>query len=239
MKRIAVIFAGGVGSRMKNDKMPKQFLEWNGKPILIQTLSIFEEEPFIDGIVLVCKSDWMDYAKALIAKEGLQKIVSIVPGGESALDSQYNGLLEVKRLYGVDDITVLIHDGVRPLVDRSTIVRNIRSVETKGSAITVTPAIETVMVTDDGEIKTILNRQQCLMAKAPQSFRLVDILSVHDTSIAEGIHDFIDSASMMMHYGYPLYPVWGEPENIKITTPSDYYMFTGILKNRESGGEGN
>lgn len=73
MKRIAVIFAGGVGSRMKNDKMPKQFLEWNGKPILIQTLSIFEEEPFIDGIVLVCKSDWMDYAKALIAKEGLQK----------------------------------------------------------------------------------------------------------------------------------------------------------------------
>ena len=227
MKRIAVIFAGGVGSRMKNDKMPKQFLEWNGKPILIQTLSIFEEEPFID------------YARALIAKEGLQKIVSIVPGGETALDSQYNGLLEVKRLYGVDDITVLIHDGVRPLVDRSTIVRNIRSVETKGSAITVTPAIETVMVTDDGEIKTILNRQQCLMAKAPQSFRLVDILSVHDTSIAEGIHDFIDSASMMMHYGYPLYPVWGEPENIKITTPSDYYMFTGILKNRESGGEGN
>ena len=148
-------------------------------------------------------------------------------------------MLEVKRLYGVDDITVLIHDGVRPLVDRSTIIRNIRSVETKGSAITVTPAIETVMVTDDGEIKTILNRQQCLMAKAPQSFRLVDILSVHDTSIAEGIHDFIDSASMMMHYGYPLYPVWGEPENIKITTPSDYYMFTGILKNRESGGEGN
>ena len=224
MKRIAVIFAGGVGSRMKNDKMPKQFLEWNGKPILIQT---------------VCKADWMDYAKALIAKEGLQKIVSIVSGGETALDSQYNGLLEVKRLYGVNDITVLIHDGVRPLVDRSTIVRNIRSVETKGSAITVTPAIETVMVTDDGEIKTILNRQQCLMAKAPQSFRLVDILSVHDTSIAEGIHDFIDSASMMMHYGYPLYPVWGEPENIKITTPSDYYMFTGILKNRESGGEGN
>lgn len=91
-------------------------------------------------------------------------------------------------MYGVDNVTVLIHDGVRPLVDSSTIVRNIRSVESKGSAITVTPAIETVMVTDDGEIRTILNRQQCLMAKAPQSFRLGDILSVHDTSIAEGIH---------------------------------------------------
>ena len=156
MKRIAVIFAGGVGSRMRNDKMPKQFLEWNGKPILIQTLAIFEAEPYIDGIVLVCKADWMDYAKELIEKEGLQKVVSVVPGGETALDSQYNGLLETKRLYGVDNVTVLIHDGVRPLVDSSTIVRNIRSVESKGSAITVTPAIETVMVTDDGEIRTIL-----------------------------------------------------------------------------------
>ena len=236
MKRIAVIFAGGVGSRMKNDKMPKQFLEWNGKPILIQTLSIFEEEPFIDGIVLVCKSDWMDYARALIAKEGLQKIVSIVPGGDSALDSQYNGLTEAKRLFPNEEVTVLIHDGVRPLVDKATIERNIESVETKGSAITVTPAIETVMVTDNGSINRILNRSQCLMAKAPQSFKLDDILSVHDRAKTEGIHDFIDSASMMMHYGYTLYPVLGETENIKITTPSDYYMFTGIIKNRELGG---
>ena len=75
-----------------------------------------------------------------------------------------------------------------------------------------------------------------LMAKAPQSFKLDDILSVHDRSKAEGTHNFIDSASMMMHYGYTLYPVLGETENIKITTPSDYYMFTGINKNRELGG---
>ena len=148
----------------------------------------------------------------------------------------YNGLAEAKRLFPNDVVTVLIHDGVRPLVDRETIERNIESVETKGSAITVTPAIETVMVTDNGSINRILNRSQCLMAKAPQSFKLDDILSVHDRAKAEGIHDFIDSASMMMHYGYTLYPVLGETENIKITTPSDYYMFTGIIKNRELGG---
>ena len=133
-------------------------------------------------------------------------------------------------------MTVLIHDGVRPLVDSATIERNIESVESKGSAITVTPAIETIMVTQDGSINRILNRNECLMAKAPQSFRLDDILSVHDQAKDDGIHDFIDSASMMMHYGYTLYPVLGETENIKITTPSDYYMFTGIIKNRELGG---
>ena len=236
MKRIAVIFAGGVGARMNNSKTPKQFLEWNGRPILIQTLDVFEQTDLIDGIVLACKAEWIDHTQNLIREAGLQKVLSIVPGGESALDSQYNGLAEAKRLFPNEDVTVLIHDGVRPLVDKATIERNIESVETKGSAITVTPAIETVMVTDNGSINRILNRSECLMAKAPQSFKLDDILSVHDRSKAEGTHNFIDSASMMMHYGYTLYPVLGETENIKITTPSDYYMFTGIIKNRELGG---
>lgn len=145
-------------------------------------------------------------------------------------------MTEAKRLFPNEEVTVLIHDGVRPLVDKATIERNIESVETKGSAITVTPAIETVMVTDNGSINRILNRSECLMAKAPQSFKLDDILSVHERAKTEGIHNFIDSASMMMHYGYTLYPVLGETENIKITTPSDYYMFTGIIKNRELGG---
>ena len=236
MKRIAVIFAGGVGARMNNSKTPKQFLEWNGRPILIQTLDVFEQTDLIDGIVLACKAEWIDHTKNLIKEAGLKKVLSIVPGGESALDSQYNGLAEAKRLFPNEDVTVLIHDGVRPLVDKETIERNIESVETKGSAITVTPAIETVMVTDNGSINRILNRSQFLMAKAPQSFKLDDILSVHDRAKAEGTHNFIDSASMMMHYGYTLYPVLGETENIKITTPSDYYMFTGIIKNRELGG---
>ena len=236
MKRIAVIFAGGVGARMNNSKTPKQFLEWNGRPILIQTLDVFEQTDLIDGIVLAYKAEWIEHTQNLIKEAGLQKVLSIVPGGESALDSQYNGLAEAKRLFPNEDVTVLIHDGVRPLVDKATIERNIESVETKGSAITVTPAIETVMVTDNGSINRILNRSECLMAKAPQSFKLDDILSVHDRSKAEGTHNFIDSASMMMHYGYTLYPVLGETENIKITTPSDYYMFTGIIKNRELGG---
>ena len=125
---------------------------------------------------------------------------------KSALGSQYNGLVETKRLFPDEDVTVLIHDGVRPLVDSATIERNIESVESKGSAITVTPAIETIMVTQDGSINRILNRNECLMAKAPQSFRLDDILSVHDRAKRRWIHDFIDSASMMMHYGLHFIP---------------------------------
>lgn len=231
---VALIFAGGVGSRMGSNT-PKQFLEWNGKAIIIHTLLVFEEQQAIDAIVIACKKEWIDYTKGLILKEGIRKVVSIVPGGATALDSQLNGLREIKRLYPNEEVAVLIHDGVRPLVDAATIMRNIDLVWEKGNAITVTKAIETVIRSDEtGAVKEILNRDNCLMAKAPQSFKLDDIIAAHEKSLAEGTHDFIDSASMMIHYGHTLYTVMGEPENIKVTTPSDYYMFLGISKNREN-----
>lgn len=230
---IALIFAGGIGSRM-GSPTPKQFLVWDGKTILIHTLNVFERNTMIDEIVIACKDGWIDYTWELIAAEGLKKVKAIVPGGETALDSQYNGLLEIARLHPEEDIAVLIHDGVRPLVDDDTICRNIESVWSHGNAITVTNAIETVISIDqEGTVQNILDRSACRMAKAPQSFFLKDILEAHNRAIREGKHSFIDSASMMYHYGHKLHTVIGEPENIKVTTPSDYYMFLGISANRE------
>lgn len=234
---VALIFAGGIGSRMGSET-PKQFLEWNGKAIIIHTLNVFEGHPEIDEIVIACKEEWIDYTKELIQREGIRKVASIVPGGVTALDSQFNGLKEIKRLYSEKEVAVLIHDGVRPLVDTATVKRNIDSVWENGNAITVTKAIETVIkIDEEGSVQEILNRDYCRMAKAPQSFRLNDIIATHERAIAEGKHDFIDSASMMIYYGHTLHTVIGEPENIKVTTPSDYYMFLGISKNRE--GQGN
>lgn len=229
----ALIFAGGIGSRMGSET-PKQFLEWNGKAVIIHTINVFERHPGIDEIVIACKEDWIDYTKELILKEGIRKVVSIVPGGKTALDSQYNGLKEIKRLHPAEKTVVLIHDGVRPLLDADTVQRNIDTAWAYGNAITVTKAIETVIKIDnEGAVEEILDRDFCRMAKAPQSFLLDEILCVHEKAIRDGKHDFIDSASMMMHYGCTLHTVMGMPENIKITTPSDYYMFLGISKNRE------
>lgn len=234
MKVVAVIFAGGVGSRMKNEGVPKQFLEWNGKAIIIHTLEVFESQENVDAIVVVSKEEWIGHTEALIQKAGLRKVVAVVPGGSSALESQYHGLLATKKQFGNQKVAVLIHDGVRPLVDHATIQRNIDSVRENGSAITVSKAIETVIQVGDNGIEGIMDRGSCRMAKAPQSFLLDQILNAHETAIRDGRHDFIDSASLMMAYGYRLYPVDGEPENIKITTPSDYYMFLGISKNRDN-----
>lgn len=231
---MAIIFAGGAGQRMGRE-IPKQFLAWNGKAILIQTLELFERCRRIDEVIVVSKGDWIGYTKELIAEAGLKKVADVIPGGETALESQYRGLQRARELHPhTEDIAVLIHDGVRPLVSAETIEKCLASVHTYGSAVTVCPAIETVIQTDEaGSVTGVLDRGFCRMAKAPQGFFLKDILAVHEKTMAEGRHSYIDSASMMFDNGFSLHTVEGEPENIKITTPLDYYMYCGIIKSRE------
>ena len=235
MSNVAVIFAGGTGQRMNTRTKPKQFLELYGKPIIVYTLEAFDRHNEIDGIIVVMLESWIGYTKELIRKFGLEKIKKIVPGGSSGQESIYNGLCAASEFYGENDV-VLIHDGVRPLIDEETITANIRSVEEHGTAITVTAAIETITMKDEtGAVGTIIDRSRCELARAPQSFRLGQILGVHNKVRQENERaGFIDSASMMKHYGYKLYTVQGKPENIKITTPSDYYIFRAMVDARES-----
>ena len=145
MKNVAVIFAGGTGSRMNNVSRPKQFIELNGKPVIIYTLELFENHPKIDGIVVVCLETWIDFLKELLNKFHITKVASVVPGGTTGQESIYNGLVRAHELYG-DDTVVLIHDGVRPLITEQTITDNIDTVVKYGNCITCVPATETFMV---------------------------------------------------------------------------------------------
>ena len=230
---VAIIFAGGTGQRMNTRTRPKQFLEVHGKPILVYTLEEFNCHPEIDGIILVILKSWVEYCEELVDRFRLNKVKAVIAGGESALMSQWKGLLKAAELFGEDTI-VLIHDGVRPLVDGVTISKNIKSVKEYRTAITVTPATETIVVkTGTDVIGQIIERSKVEMARAPQSFFRSDILDAHEKAQKEGV-DFIDSASMMQYYGYQLHIVKGSPENIKITTPNDFYTFRALLDAREN-----
>lgn len=229
----ALIFAGGTGQRMNTKTRPKQFLELHGKPIIVYTLEIFENHPDIDSIVVVCLESWIPFLEKLLMKFDLNKVVKIVPGGETGQQSIKAGLDAISSLYD-EDATVLIHDGVRPLVRDETISKCIDCVNTNGNAITVVPAIETVVQQNDGQIANVIERKDCCNAKAPQCFRLGDIQKAHKMSQDAGLNEFIDSATMMRHFGYELFTVEGEPENIKITTPSDFYIFRAIVDEREN-----
>ena len=236
MSNVAVIFAGGTGQRMNTRTKPKQFLELHGQTIIVYNWEAIQQHEESDGIIVVMLESWIDYTESLVRKYDLNKVKKIVPGGNSGQESIFNGLCAAGALYGDDDI-VLIHDGVRPLVDEETITANIRSVEEYGTAITVTPAIETITMKDEtGAVGTIIDRSKCELARAPQRFKLGQILAVHREAreTKGGADVFIDSASMMKHYGYKLYTVQGKPENIKITTPSDYYIFRAMVDAREN-----
>lgn len=232
MKRenVAIIFAGGTGERMRNASRPKQFIEHRGKPVLAYTLERFQSHPEIDAIVLVSLRDWIDYCWELARTYRFDKLVSIVPGGATAHESTRNGLEEARGRFS-DDAIALIHDGVRPFIDARTISADIASVREFGSAITVVPAIETVAIGSEPGAR-IVDRNLCQMVRAPQCFRLGDILRAHDRARAEG-REFIDSATMMSRYGCALHTVPGQMENIKITTALDMHLFRAIVDMQE------
>lgn len=234
-KNIALIFAGGSGTRMNSKSKPKQFLEMNGKPIIIHTLEYFENHEQIDGIVIACIGEWIPYLQEKLERFHIQKVCKVVSGGTTGQESIYNGLCALHELFPQEDTAVLIHDGVRPLITEKLITDNIEAVRTHGSAITVTPVTETIVVSEEsGGISDVVKRANCFHAKAPQSFLLKDILAAHEKALAENIHDMIDSVTMMKHYGYPLHIVEGPVENIKITSPADFYVFRALFEAREN-----
>ncbi|WP_333813446.1 IspD/TarI family cytidylyltransferase [Muricomes intestini] len=230
----AVIFAGGTGTRMNTKTRPKQFLTLHGKEIIIYTLEHFENHPDIDGISVVCIAEWIDYLKTLLDRYRIKKVKWISPGGITGQKSIYNGL-NAMRGDIADDSIVLIHDGVRPLIDEELISDNIRTAREKGCAVTVVPAVETVMLVDENEqIVESVDRNKCRVVRAPQSFIYQNLMDAHDKARAAGIDNMIDSATMMSEAGYTLYPVVGKPDNIKITTPSDFYTFRAIVEAEEN-----
>ena len=231
----ALIFAGGTGKRMGTAGRPKQFLELHGKPIIIHTLEHFDRHPQIDAICVVCIESWIGYLQDQLDRFRIRKVRWIVPGGATSQDSTRAGLNAIAADCPPDDTIVLIHDGVRPLITEQLITDNITAVKKYGNAITTAPAIETIITVDSQETVTgLIDRQTCRLARAPQSFRLADILQMHQRSIDDGYDQMIDSASLMIHYGTRLHLVAGPAENIKITTPSDFYIFKAIQEAREN-----
>lgn len=231
---VAVIYAGGQGSRLHNYSRPKQFLEFRGKPVVVYTIEIFQHIQEIDAIVVACLEDWIPYLRTQIEKYNLDKVVEVVPGGRRGQDSIYNGLVCAEQHFP-DDTMVLIHDGVRPLAMEKTIIECIEVAKEKGNCVVCVPATETLIVRGADGALDVPDRDSSLMARAPQCFVLKDILEAHRKALAEGIHDFVDSCTMMHHYGHEFHTILGTMENIKITTPADYFMFRAIIEAREEG----
>ena len=231
---IAVIFAGGIGKRMNNNGIPKQFIKVYNKEILIYTLEHFQKHPQIDEIIIVMLKDYIERTKELVELYNISKVNRIVEGGSTGQESIFNGLVAANDISVSADDIVLIHDGVRPLINSQVITDNIESVRANGSAITVANVVETIVSTGSNHtINDVYERSVLKIARAPQSFFLADIYPTSRKAIEEK-EAFIDSCSLMSHYGYKIYYVEGPSDNIKITTVEDYYSFRAIIQAKEN-----
>lgn len=231
---VAVIFAGGVGSRMHSKDLPKQFLCIHGKPIIVHTVEHFENHSMVDAIVIACVAEWVDYCTDLMKTWGMTKVKQVVPGGETGQLSIYNGLNAAKDLADPEKTIVLIHDGVRPMINEQVITNCIESVKEYGTAITCVPAIETVVeASSDNITQRVHDRESLRIARAPQCFWLDDILQMHKRAMAVGRVGYTDSATLFIAYGIELHLVDGPMENIKVTTPGDFFSLQAILNARE------
>ena len=169
-----LILAGGVGQRMRRTGMPKQFLEVFGKPIIIYTLQKFEYCENIDAVVIVCHSSWKDYMESMLQRYGLKKIKAVVSGGKDRQESVLNGLKYIQANGALDEDVIVIHDGVRPLIQENILSENIRVAMKYGNAMTVRPVIESVVITDKDEVgfEDFKKRDDTYSLTAPQSFKL-------------------------------------------------------------------
>lgn len=234
-KNIAIIFAGGSGARMGSG-LPKQFIEVNGKPIIIHTMEIFEDHPKIDKIYIACKADYISKLKKYVKRYFITKVAGIVPGGATGQDSIYNAL-KAAADENPEDSIVLIHDGVRPCITSEVIDVDLECVKKKGSAVTCTALFETPVVSKNGDfVDDMPPRKEMFTAQAPQCFYLGEVMAAHhkmrETNPEyEGI---VDTCTLMKKTGKEVAIVEGNRGNIKVTTPEDLYTFQAMLQYREA-----
>lgn len=236
---IAVILAGGVGKRMNPNGIPKQFLKINDVPIIIHTLSIFEECKEVDGIIITCVKKYMEYLTDLIEQYKITKVLKIVEGGETNQLSSYNGVMAANDFVNKSEKNiVMLHDGVRPIIDSDLIKRNIETVEKYGSAISCAQSKETTVIADEanGEILNITERQNTYIARAPQSFFLEELTKAHQKAHELGEINMIDACSIMYKYSNSckMHVVKCSSDNIKITTPDDFYVAEALIKSKKA-----
>ena len=232
-----IILAGGVGQRMRRTGMPKQFLEVFGKPIIIYALQKFEYCEDVDEVVIVCHSSWKEYMESMIQRYGLKKIRAVIPGGKDRQDSLLNGVKYIKANGAKDEDVVVIHDGVRPLIQESIISENIRIAKKHGSAMTVRPVIESVIVSDKDEVgfEDFKKRDDTYSLTAPQSFQLQILTKAYeDIKGKETPMPLLDAALVFTYLGNSIHIIKENNNNLKVTTPEDYYILKAMLELEEN-----
>lgn len=233
MATIAIIIAGGSGHRMGQD-IPKQFINVNDKPILMYTLDGFQKHPQVDAIEVVCIDGWHDVVWAYAKQFNITKLKWVTSGGETGQESIRNGVYNLKDVCSKDDI-IIIHDGIRPLVDATVLTDVIKIAKEKGNAVTSMPYNEQIFVVAEDDSSTTtkyIPRETLRRVSTPQAYTYGKLDWAYHKAFEEkiGIYGSSYTNTMMVELGERLNFAAGSDKNIKLTTKDDLEMFKAYLK---------
>lgn len=231
MSTIAIIIAGGSGNRMGQD-IPKQFITIYDKPIIIYTLEGFERHPQIDNIEVVCLDGWQDVLWAYAKQFNITKLKWVTTGGRTGQESIRNGVYNLINK-ARDDDTIIIHDGIRPLVDESVLTDVILKCHQYGNAVTAMPYNEQIFIADDEYSTTkFIPRETIRRVATPQAYQFKLLYEKYHEAFEKkiGILGSHYTNTMMVELGVKLYFSAGSDKNIKLTTRDDLELFKAYLK---------
>lgn len=233
-----IILAGGTGTRVGADR-PKQFIEVLGKPVLAYTIKIFQENPYIDAVEIVCHHNWMNYCTQMCEKYGLTKVKWIVLGGKTFQNSVINGVKHLESLLGTEtslDDNVFIQYGGAPFTSQKIVNAVVAMTKERGSAVTATPCYQLLSERTTESTSTVwCDRDKYIQIACPYGFRFSYLLDIYKKSAEQGLLEIIDphTTSLMYALGETINYTYGDQTNIKITTAEDIKIFEGYVLEQE------
>lgn len=234
-RRVKMVFgavlAGGIGSRMGNEK-PKQYLNIGGKPIIVHTLEKFCINNKFEKIIVLCPQQWINHTQNLINKHiGETDRIVVLAGGETRNETIMNAIKYIEENYTIDDDAVIVtHDSVRPFLTHRIIEENIKYAKEYGACDTVIPATDTIVQSMDNQvISDIPDRSKMYQGQTPQSFKIKKLKSLYEGLSEDEKTILTDAAKIFVIKGEKVYLVDGEVSNIKITYPYDLRVAETLL----------
>ncbi|OCA81046.1 2-C-methyl-D-erythritol 4-phosphate cytidylyltransferase [Bacillus sp. FJAT-27225] len=224
-----ILPAAGRGKRM-GAEVNKLLLEVEGMPILIHTLLVFEKDSQCDGLILVINPDEQKEIEGLLKTYKVTKPVIFVAGGAERQLSVMNGLA------AVDSGLVLVHDAARPFITLEQITTLVKTAEQEGAAVLAVPVKDTVKRVADGQVVETIERSSLWAIQTPQAFRISLLRKAHEKAEKEGFLG-TDDASLVERLGHRVSVVFGDYNNIKLTTKEDLIFAEAIIKQKKASAE--
>lgn len=238
MRNVAVILAGGTGSRM-GSSVPKQFMPLAGRAVIEYSIDTFCGHPAIDEVAVVVHPDWRHEMEAIVTRRQWAKLTNVIDGGTERYMSSLNAIMAY--IDYPDDTNLLLHDAARPMVSADIVSRVIEALEHYEAVGVAVGSVDTVWEVhpDIAEgrnfIARIPERRLMRRAQTPQAFRLPLLRDAYQRALQDPLFSATDDCGVVRRYmpGVKICVVDGEERNMKLTHFDDIVQLNTLLDNHE------